>query len=78
MHRSHMTHKYCEVAETYSDSVVSLIEHFQALFGIIIFGGIQIEKNQIENPQQRLAGLAALKVALYQTTQVQIKDDNTN
>ena len=48
-------------------------EHFQASFRVITLGSIQIENNQIEKPpaKELTACMAALKVACYQTTQVQ-------
>ena len=62
------------------NSVSSMeIENFQAPFRVITSGSIQIENNQTEKPStEELLGLAALKVAFYQTTQVQTEDDITD
>ena len=48
-------------------------EHFQAPFRVITLASIEIENNQIEKPSTKelTAWPAALKVACYQTTQIQ-------
>ena len=56
-----------------------LTEHFQAPFGVIIFGSIQTDDNQFGKlSTKRLNCLAALKVACYQTTHVQTENVNAD
>ena len=55
-------------------------EHFQAPFQVITLGSIQIGNYQIEKPSTKelTAWFLSKLHVIYQTTQVQTEDDNTD